>query len=270
VTTTSTDVWATAAAYEPYVGRWSRVVARDFIPWLNVDRGASWLDVGCGTGALTESILHLAAPRHVEAIDSSAGFVDYARDRIKDARVAFSVADARQLPQPGASADAVVSALVINFVPEPLCALREMVRVAIPESGVVAAYVWDYASRMDLIRYFWSAAVELDPGAMSAQESRRFPMCNPTSLSALFKSAGLDLVDVRAIDAPTSFKNFEDFWTPFLGGQGPAPGYAMSLSEENRCRLRERLREILPAKADGSIELIARAWAVRGVRPAHA
>ena len=182
----------------------------------------------------------------------------------------FSVADARQLPQPGSSADAVVSALMLNFVPEPACALREMVRVVIPDSGVVAAYVWDYASRMDLIRYFWSAALELDPGAAAMDESRRFPMCNPTSLSALFKTAGLDHVDVRAIDAPTRFKNFDDYWTPFLGGQGPAPGYLTTLPEEQRCRLRERLRELLPMKPDGSIELIARAWAVRGVRPPRA
>jgi hypothetical protein len=121
---------------------------------------------------------------------------------------------------------------------------------------------------MGLLRAFWGAAGELDPRARELDEGARFPLCRPEPLRALLSGAGLSDVDVRPIDVPTRFRDFDDYWTPFLGGQGPAPGYAMALDEERRTALRERLRAQLPAAADGSIELVARAWAVRGVRPA--
>ena len=260
------DVWAAATLYEPYIGRWSRLVAQQFVPWLDMDSGAFWIDVGCGTGALTETILQLAAPNRVEGIDSSEEYVGYARARVDDSRADFRVADARSLPQENASANAAVSGLSLNFVPEPVAALREMLRVVRPATGVVAAYVWDYADRMDLIRYFWNAAVELDPDARPLDEGVRFPICNAPALADLFASAGLHEVEVRAIDARTHFRDFDDYWSPFLGGQGPAPGYAMRLSDEQRLGLRDHIRSVLPVREDGSIDLIARAWAVRGRR----
>jgi hypothetical protein len=132
---------------------------------------------------------------------------------------------------------------------------------------VVAAYVWDYAGRMELIRQFWDAAAALDPAAAGLDEGRRFPLCRPGPLAALFAGAGLAGVATRPIDVPTRFADFDDYWSPFLGGQGPAPGYAMSLDPQRRSALREALRARLPAAADGSIALTARAWAVKGVRP---
>ena len=263
------DVWASGAAYEPYVGRWSRLVAPDFVGSLGVAEGGAWVDVGCGTGALTEAILKHAAPRSVESVDSSAGFVEYARHHVRDTRASFMFADARALPQPNDSAEAVVSGLVLNFVPQPADAVGEMRRVAKPGSGVVAAYVWDYAGRMDLMRYFWDAAVALDPAAEPLDEGRRFPICNPDALTQLFRGAGLGDVTARAIDVPTRFRDFYDYWTPFIGGQGPAPGYAMSLTPDRRESLRQRIRDTLPTAADGSINMIARAWAVRGVKRAR-
>jgi len=128
----------------------------------------------------------------------------------------------------------------------------------------VAAYVWDYAREMQLMRHFWDAAVELDPGARDLDEGRRFPMCRPEPLEQLFTEAGLDGPAVRPIDVPTRFRDFDDYWTPFLGGQAPAPGYCMSLSDERRATLRELIRTRLPIGPDGTIDLIARAWAVRG------
>ena len=133
--------------------------------------------------------------------------------------------------------------------------------------GTVAAYVWDYAGKMELMRYFWDAAVTLDPTALEFDEGRRFPICQPTPLAALFESVGLQKVEVRPIDISTHFRDFDDYWSPFLGGQGPAPGYAMSLSEERRGALRERIRSNLPIAKDESIPLAARAWAVRGRAP---
>ena len=116
------------------------------------------------------------------------------------------------------------------------------------------------------MRYFWDAAVVLDPKAKELDEGQRFWLCRPEPLSRLFLSAGLEDVEVRAIEVPTYFRDFEDYWSPFLGGQGPAPSYAMSLSEERRAELRERIRVSLPSDVEGGIPLNARAWAVRGVR----
>jgi SAM-dependent methyltransferase len=259
------DVWASGALYEPYIGRWSRLVARDFLAWLAMPPGARWLDVGCGTGALSASILAHAAPREVMGIDPSAGYVAYAQGHVQDPRMHFEVTDARALPYEAGSFDAVVSGLVLNFVPNAGQAMAEMARVA-RAGGTVAAYVWDYAGRMDLMRHFWDAAVALDPAAFALDEGRRFPLCQPGPLAALYSNAGLSDVVVRAIDGPTVFRDFDDYWSPFLGGQAPAPGYAMSLDEERRARLRERIRAGLPFRADGSIHLIARAWAARGIR----
>jgi SAM-dependent methyltransferase len=267
VTAATKDVWSIGSAYEPYVGRWSRLVARDFVTGLGVAPGQDWLDIGCGTGALVKAIVALAEPRSIEAVDLSDAFVEYARRQIPDVRARFKVADATALPQRDASMDAVVSGLVLNFVPEPARAVSEMARVAKPGTGVVAAYVWDYAERMELMRYFWNAAVALDAQAESFDEGRRFPLCNAEALTALFRDAGLSSIAVRPIDIATKFRHFDDYWIPFLGGQGPAPAYAMSLSEEQRAELRERLRATLPRTGNGSIELVARAWAIQAVRP---
>lgn len=256
------DPWASGAAYEPYVGRWSRLVAHEFLAWLAIPPGARWLDVGCGTGALCQTILTLAQPVRVTGVDASAEYIAYVRERICDTRASFGVGDAQALRVSSATFDVVVSGLVLNFVPQPVYAVAEMARAACP-GGTIAAYVWDYAGQMQLMRHFWDAAIALDPAALPLDEGRRFPICHAEPLSAVFHEAGLHAVETRAIDVPTNFRDFDDYWTPFLGGQGPAPGYAMSLSAERRAALRERIRAALPVAADGSIHLIARAWAVR-------
>ena len=259
------DKWASGAAYEPYVGRWSRLVACEFLAWLAIPQGARWLDIGCGTGALSQTILDMASPREIMGIDPSEGYITFARLQVRDRRVRFRLGDAQALPEASASYDAVVAGLVLNFVPQPSRAVAEMQRVA-RVGGTVAAYVWDYASQMQLMRYFWDAAVALDPAASKLDEGQRFPICQPEPLVQLFRTEGLREVEVLMIDVPTVFRDFDDYWSPFLGGQAPAPGYAMSLSEEQRSALRERIRATLPMAADGSIHLIARAWAARGVR----
>lgn len=259
------DTWASGDAYEPYVGRWSRLVAREFLDWLGVPSGSHWLDVGCGTGALSQTILEETAPAQIKGIDRSDGYIIHAQERVQDHRAHFEVGDARALPDATARYDAAVSGLVLNFIPQPERAASEMKRV-VRAGGIVAAYVWDYAGKMQLMRHFWNAAVALDPNAFDLDEGRRFPLCQPKPLAELFQSVDLENVEVRAIDISTDFKDFDDYWQPFLGGQAPAPGYAMSLSEDMRAALRERIRAGLPFALDGSIPLVARAWAVRGVR----
>jgi len=263
MTTERKDVWASGDAYEPYVGRWSRLVARDFVEWLDIPTGRHWLDIGCGAGALSQIILERAAPQALMGIDPSEGFVAHARRVIDDTRAEFRVGDAQSLPADNQAFDVAVAGLVINFVPDMAKAVAEMVR-AIRPGGMAAAYVWDYAGEMQMMRLFWDAAVALDSAALDKDEGRRFPVCRPEPLTALFEDAGLKNVEVQAIDAPTVFKNFDDYWTPFLGGQAPAPGYCMSLSEDRRAALSDRIRSTLPFRDDGSVHLIARAWAVRG------
>lgn len=263
-----TDPWNRAEAYEAYVGRWSRRLAPEFIEWARVPPGASVLDVGCGTGAVAEALLTEREAK-VTGVDLSPAHVDEARRRLAAEGARFEVGDARSLPFPDASFDAAVSALVLNFVPAPAAMVSEMRRVVKPE-GALAACVWDYAGKMEMMRHFWDAAVALEPEAAQLDEATRFPGCNPASLSRLFVDAGLRDVDTRAIDLPTVFRDFDDLWTPFLGGQGPAPAYVASLDEKGREALREHFRARLLPKPDGSIELIARAWAVRGRVPASA
>ena len=260
------DVWAVGDAYEPYVGRWSRPVARDFLAWLAVPPGGRWLDVGCGTGALAQTVLALADPATVLGVDRSEAFAAHAGARTPDPRAHFAVGDALALPAAPRRFDAVVSGLVLNFLPDPGAMAAQMVSAARP-CGAVGAYVWDYAEGMQLMRRFWDAAADLDPAARALDEGPRFPLCQPGPLRALFAAAGLHSVETRAIEVPTVFRDFDDYWSPFLGGQGPAPGYAMSLDEPGRARLRERLRATLPTRLDGSIHLAARAWAVRGTAP---
>jgi SAM-dependent methyltransferase len=173
---------------------------------------------------------------------------------------------ATAIPLSDASVDVVVSGLVLNFVPDQRAALAEMMRVT-AEGGTLAAYVWDYAGKMELMRCFWDAACELDPAAVALDEGSRFPLCRPEPLAELFSAAGLGGVAVTALEVPTHFGDFDDYWAPFLGGQGPAPAYAMALDEERRSALRERIRARLPVSGDGSIGLVARAWAVRGRVP---
>lgn len=262
----SGEVWAVGEGYESYVGRWSRQVAREFVDWLGVPAGARWLDVGCGTGALIEAVLERAPPAAVSGIDRSEGYVQHLRARLRHGSVELRTGDAQDLPYEDKSFEAVISGLVLNFVPDAAKMVAEMARVVRP-GGIVAAYVWDYAGEMQLMRRFWDAAAALDARAAELDEGQRFPICRPEPLRQLFASTGLGGVNTRAIDIATVFRDFDDYWSPFLSGEGPAPGYCVSLSEERRLALRERLRETLPVERDGSIHLVARAWAVRGTKP---
>jgi len=260
--------WSAADAYERYMGRWSRAIGRDFLVWLDLPSGLRWLDVGCGTGALTSEILRLeeSPASEVFGIDASAAFVERAQASTRDGRAHFATGLAGSLPFEREAFDVVVCGLLLNFVPEPAGAIREMVRVA-RAAGVVASYVWDYLGGMQMLRSFWDAVLARVPAAAQTEEVRRFAICRPKPLSTLFDEAGLEDVEVGAIDVDMRFSDFDDYWSPFLAGQGAAPGYLVSLPEADRLAIEESLRSTLPRNPDGSIELIARAWAVRGRVP---
>jgi SAM-dependent methyltransferase len=254
------DVWAEGNAYEAYMGRWSRRVAAVFVPRLGSPPGRRWLDVGCGTGSLTAAVLALADPSIVVGVDPSTGLLAAAPAA---KRAALCAGDARSLPFRDGSFDAVVSGLALNFVPDPAAAASELVRVAVP-GGTVGAFVWDYADGMEMLRHFWDAASALDPAASSRDEGIRFPLCRPDPLRALWRGAALRAITVEPVEIPTVFATFDDYWQPFLGGQGPAPGHVAALAADQRAALRELVRAHLPTRNDGSIRLTARAWAVQG------
>ena len=142
----------------------------------------------------------------------------------------------------------------------------EMVRVTRP-GGTVGAYVWDYGGGMQMMRHFWDVAVQINPHDSKLDQAERFPICQPEPLETLFRAVGLNSVSVRAIDVATVFRDFDDYWTPFLGKQGAAPTYLAGLDVVTRDRIRDTLKTRLAAAADGSIALTARAWAVQGKVP---
>jgi SAM-dependent methyltransferase len=258
--------WSSASAYEDFMGRWSRRLAPRFLSWLCVPARAHWLDIGCGTGALTNAICEQADPASVTACDPSKAFVEYARTNSADRRVSFTVAGAGSLPRRAGGYGSIASLLVLNFIPDAGAAIREMRSLA-GAGGMVSACVWDYAGGMELLRRFWDAAAEMDPDARRLDEGARFPICHRDALMSLFVAAGLDDVRCEALEIRTEFVDFDDYWRPLLGGTGPVPTYVASLAADRRATLARRLEQTLPRGRDGRIELAARAWAVRGTAP---
>ena len=257
------DSWQSGDPYEYYMGRWSKLVAEKFVDWLSPRTGLHWLDVGCGSRALSEAIVNRRNPVSVVAIDQSEGFVRTSMQRLGD-KASCKVGNALSLPLDDATIDVAVSGLVLNFIPDPEKALLEMHRVT-KKGGTIAAYTWDYAGKMEFLTYFWDAAVELNQAASALHEGRRFPDSNAEQLTKTFNHVGISGIEATALEIVTHFTDFNDYWKPFLGGQGPAPSYVAKLDEPERSRLRETLAQRLPVNEDGSILLSARAWAAKGV-----
>lgn len=258
------DSWSAGQSYEHYMGRWSRQIATGFVDWLSPPRNVDWLEIGCGTGALTATVLTNCGPRFILATDQSAEFVSHASDAIVDSRVQFETADALQLPTDDAAFDVAVSALVLNFIPDKVAALIEMQRILRPD-GLLSFYVWDYpGGGMGFIDAFWKAAAKVDPKAAELDEGARFPFCTIDGLRDICREAGISDPVIEPLEAATEFEDFEAFWHPFTLGAGPAPGYCMSLQEDHRERLRAQLAEDL--RAEGTVRLTAKAWAVKANR----
>jgi SAM-dependent methyltransferase len=259
----ASDRWEDAEAYERFMGRWSRRLAVELVRWLDAPPECDWLEVGCGTGSLTRAILDGARPRRVVACDTAADFVAACREAIPSERLEGVRIAPGELPALDGGFDVVASSLVLNFLPRPVDSLRQM-RDACKPGGRVAACVWDYSGGMELLRHFWDAAIASVPDASAHDEARRFPLCTPAALKEAFAAAELADVTVGALTIPTVFSSFEDYWTSFVDGPGPAPSYLSSLPPSARQSVATALRARLPASDDGSISRQARAWAVRG------
>lgn len=259
------DKWTSGPAYDQWMGRWSRLLADEFLIWLGLSSSSRWLDVCCGSGVLTEAIVHRCAPAQVVGVDASPQQIEFARSRRTGPGVSFGIGDAQALSFADSSFNAAVCGLGLNFVPQPERALQEMCRVTAPD-GIIAIYVWDYAEGARFLRAFWDAAADVDPSSSAYDQARRFPWCNPQGLQSLFESAGLGQIMVRELEITTRFADFDDYWRPLLTGQGSAPNYLAAQDKSMQNAIRERLRESLPRSRNGAIELPARAWAVRANR----
>lgn len=257
------NLWGGGNAYEQYMGRWSRRIAPPFLDWLDVPPDMECLDVGCGTGVLSSAIIDNCMPKSVVGIDPSDAFVEAASHNVRDQRFTCAQGNGEALPYEDDEFKLAVSGLVLNFVGDKDKAIAEMVRVVEP-GGAVALYVWDYAGHMQIMRYFFDAAIELDEGAREFDDGINAPICRPGPLSNLFEKAHLTDIEVENIDIPTAFENFDDYWTPFLGGTGSAPKYCTLMAPDAQNQLREELRDRLPTGPDGEILLAVRAWAIKG------
>jgi SAM-dependent methyltransferase len=259
------DQWTSGAHYDQWMGRWSRLVAQEFLKWLDVPAGLRWLDVCCGSGMITEAIVERNAPAAVVGVDASVEQISFARQHRAYPNVSFETADAMALPFPDSSFDVVVCGLGLNYLPSPVRALEEFRRVT-RLGGTIAVYVWDYAHGATFLRQFWDAAIAIDGEAATFDQAHRFPMCTQGGLRSLFEQAKLEALTSRALDVVTRFTGFDDYWEPLLTGQGSAPNYLAARDQQTQTAIRERLRAVLPANPQGAIELPARAWAIRARR----
>jgi SAM-dependent methyltransferase len=259
-------IFSEGDAYEQFMGRWSRLLAPRLVSFAGVRDGDPVLDVGSGTGALATAVAAAATTSRVIGIDPAAAYVAMAQARHPGDRVRFEVGDAQQMRFEDASFARTLSLLVVNFIPDPPKAVREMRRVT-RKDGVVAAAVWDYGDGMEMLRVFWDEAIALQPGD-ARKDERHMPFCRRGELSRLWKDAGLQSVTEEGLTIDTPFASFDDYWAPFLGKQGPAGAFVAALPENRREELRLRLRKrLLGDGPDHAITLHARAWAVRGTVP---
>jgi len=250
------------AAYEGFMGVWSRLAGEEFLSWLAPPSGGRWVDVGCGNGAFTELLLERCAPSRVEAIDPAEGQLAYARERLANRPAHFRLGDAEALPYADAEFDAAVMALVIFFVPDPAKGVAEMVRVVKP-GGSVSAYAWDI-----LGGGFPYAALQEEMAALGVQ-----PIYPPSvgaskmeALRDLWAGAGLVDIEAREIVMQRSFDDFETFWRIARTGPRIAPRLA-EMAEGAGQRLKERMRERMVADANGRITYGASANAIKGRVP---
>ena len=241
------------AAYDRFMGRYSRTLAPQLTDFAGIEQGQRVLDVGSGPGALTTELVARLGAEAVVAVDPSVTFVEALGERLPD--VASARASAEELPFEDATFDAALAQLVVHFMADPVAGLREMARVTRPK-GVVAACVWDHAGERSPLATFWRAAHDLDP---DVHDESDLAGAREGALEALFREAGLNDVTVAEHEATFRPASFDEWWEPFTLGVGPAGAYTTSLDDEARTALRERSRELFPDAPP------AVAWAARAV-----
>jgi len=259
-------MFAVSAGYERFMGRWSRLLAPDYIAFAGIKNGDRVLDVGTGTGSLATTLEATMPESEIVGIDPSDGFIAYAQKNAKSTRAHFEVGNAQALKFNDGSFDDTLALLVINFVPDQGKAVAEMRRVTRPQ-GIVSACVWDYDRGMQMLRFFWDEAVAFDP-AIEPKDERHMKLSHQGELGDLWRQAGLINIKEEPLTIDQAYSSFNDYWEPFTKGAGPGGAYVVSLSQERREQLEARIRKrLLGDRDDGPFKLTATAWCVRGQVP---
>lgn len=248
------------ADYDAFMGRYSHSLATVFADWAGVRSGLAALDVGCGPGALTGVLAQRLGPTSVVACDPSMPCVEECRARHPGVEVRQGRAE--KLPYEDDSQDVVLAQLVLHFVTDPEAAAREVRRVLRP-GGTVAACSWDFVQGMEMLRYFWDAALSLEPAALDAAALR---FGKSGELAQLFTGAGFEEITESTLEVASSYASYDELWLGFLAGIGPAGSYAASLPPDKQEVLRQALFEKVGSPT-GRFELRAVARAGRGVAP---
>ena len=251
--------WSNIDKYNEFMGKWSIMVAKEFLIWLSKDNDVQkkkWIDIGCGPGSLTFEILKFFNPEFLLGVDPSPDYLPNS----SSPNISFQVGSSHKLPVSSNIFDFVVSGLALNFMSDINASIQEMLRVLKPNC-CLALYVWDYSGQMDLLRPFWDVAGELKPEAKSLDEGELFPICNKPSLISLFEDNGIKDIKYNEIVINPTFSDFESYWGPFLGGQGPAGSYLISLNQQDQNLLKTKLASRFLNKP---LSLKARALAIQG------
>ena len=245
-------------AYDRFMGRYSRELAPVFADFAGIDSGQRVLDVGCGSGVLTEELARRVGADHVAGADPSP-LLEACAERVPGAEL--KRASAESLPWPDEAFDAALAQLVVHFMDDPAAGAAEMRRVTRP-GGAVATCVWDFGGGMQLLRLYWQSVRTIDPGA----DAETSPFGERDRLEALLRDSGLADVEVDGLEVSTRYEDFDELWNSFLLGVGPAGQYAVGLPPERQEAVRQEYHRRL-GEPDRSFTLDARAWAVRGVVP---
>jgi SAM-dependent methyltransferase len=260
-------MFAAGASYERFMGRWSRLLAPGFIAFAGIKNGDRVLDVGTGIGSIAAAVEAGMPASEIAGVDPSPGFIAYAQNAAKSARLRFEVGDAQALTFEDASFDHTLSALVMNFIPDHNKAIAQMRRVT-RSGGTISASVWDYDAGMQMLRFFWDEAVALDP-TVEPKDERHMKLSRQGQLGDLWRHAGLTNIKEEPLSIDQAFTSFNDYWEPFTKGAGPGGAFVVSLSEDRRAELEARMRmRLLGDRPDGPFTLTAKAWCVRGDVPA--
>jgi SAM-dependent methyltransferase len=256
--------WDNIQGYEMYVGRWSRALSLDFVHWLNACAALKWMEIGCGTGALTQAIAETYDPSSLLALDKSEAYLTKARENGKLSKVSFLRVDLDSF-LPEGEFDNITSGLVLNFLPHTEKTLRSLMS-NLRNGGQLSAFVWDYGGHYQPMRHFWDAAKEVSAVAKDFDTGIKFEICRKEKLISLFESLGLTHVEFTNLERIAMFQNFDDYWLPIASAQGSVTEFISILTEKEKDNLKETIRRRLPIALNGEIKLIINALAVKGVK----
>lgn len=258
------EKWDNTSGYEMYVGRWSKLISQDFVDWLSPQSKLKWLEIGCGTGALTKVIIEKCSPAYLLAIDNSDHYLVKAMENVFSNNVTFLNADLSSYPL-NEEFHNVTSGLVLNFVPR----IEELLRCTMNNlkcGGQMSSFVWDYGGHYQPMRHFWEAAKEITSSAEAFDAGGKFNICTKENLIQLFRRLDLSDIQFTTMERIATFHNFNDYWLPIASAQGSVTEFMSTLTDAGKDTLKESIKRRLPISSNGEIKLIISALAVKGLK----